>query len=445
MRSKWSAEGVLIRLAVASMEGAWLTLVYVGLQWLVAQPALPLGILDFSATVLVGMFVARRFANLSQTNFATVIAAVAVGAAVIGMWLSGVEPTSPGDFLRTLVLSPSSWVLGLAVLRGAAQADPGSTFSSERVFQLGIPGLVVYWVMASTTAMVHNVTFAGAAFAATLTFVSSGLLAMGLSRLSDLEVDAVDRAAQRRWIVLLVVIVGVVLIIGIPLAGLLGVPVSAAVAGVLGPLAPLLIGLFYLMSIPIFFLLDLLSNLVQALHLSGGLAPLPTHVPQPTNLPPLIEPTTSAAPDLTWVIFVIVGVCLIVLVRLLALLLARPSSIKRNNAVDEVRAAEPITLPALPHLPRLRLAIRRPAPSTAIEAYRLSLIALAAGPNARLDGETPREHASRIVGSNVGRDMGRLAADYQLGEFAAVRLTARETRRALERWRRVVTRARQRR
>ena len=42
MRSRWSAENVLTWLAVASLEGAWLTLAYVLLQWAASQPSLPL-------------------------------------------------------------------------------------------------------------------------------------------------------------------------------------------------------------------------------------------------------------------------------------------------------------------------------------------------------------------------------------------------------------------
>jgi len=48
----------------------------------------------------------------------------------------------------------------------------------------------------------------------------------------------------------------------------------------------------------------------------------------------------------------------------------------------------------------------------------------------------------RVRDADVGRDVRRLATDYQLDVFAGVRLTAAETRRALERWRRIVRQAR---
>ena len=66
MRSRWSAENVLTWLAVTSMEGAWLTLAYVLLQWAASQPSLPLNVLHFSLAVMLGMLVAHVGANLSQ-------------------------------------------------------------------------------------------------------------------------------------------------------------------------------------------------------------------------------------------------------------------------------------------------------------------------------------------------------------------------------------------
>ena len=190
------------------------------------------------------------------------------------------------------------------------------------------------------------------------------------------------------------------------------------------------------MSIPIFALLELLVSLLKP---SG--APIPTlAVPTPNGngQPPPFEMPTGPPPDLTWLLIVLVLVGVFVLLRIVASFLAKPAVNDWAGETLETRASEPITLPSLPARPRLRWPHRQQTPGTASEAYQLSLVALAGGPEARLVGETPSEHAMRIVGTGVGRDVGRLATDYQLGEFAAVRLTTRESRRALERWRRVV-------
>ncbi|HEY5488691.1 MAG TPA: DUF4129 domain-containing protein, partial [Candidatus Limnocylindrales bacterium] len=61
----------------------------------------------------------------------------------------------------------------------------------------------------------------------------------------------------------------------------------------------------------------------------------------------------------------------------------------------------------------------------------------------RAASETPREHATRILGAPFGREMAMLAADYQLGSFGERPLTPVEDRRAVNRWRRVTALARQ--
>ena len=437
MRSRWSAELVLTWLAAATMEGAWLTLANILLQWLKQSSRIDLGIFIFTVAVFVGMVVARSMRQLPQSRYATVITIAVVGMVVIAALLSGAATSDAGAFVRSAVVDPGVWLIGIAVLRGAAHGEPGTGYSTERVFSLGMPALVVFWLAATWSGMLSDDLYATAAFTATLSFVSAGLLSLGLSRLSDLSVDAVDRGARRRWLLLVVGVVGVVLVIGIPLAAVLGLPVAAAVAGVAGPLASVLILIFYVLSIPIFWLLDLIGGVLGP----GHDRPVPTFLqptPLGTNIPPLFERPTGPPPDLTWVLFVLVGVGVLVLLRLVALLLTRPVVDDPAGDADEIRATEPIVLPSLPRIPRPHLPARRAVPHTAIEAYRLSLVTLAAGPNGRLVGETPREHALRVHGSEVGRDVRRLATDYQLQVFAGVRLTANETRRAIERWRRIV-------
>jgi hypothetical protein len=444
MRSRLSAELVLTWLAAATMEGAWLTLANILLQWLKQSTVLSLGIVPFTLAVAAGMIVARSARHLPQARYATVITVAVVIAALIAALLSGVTTSSVGAFVRAAVLDPGVWLLGIAVLRGAAHGEPGTGYSTERVFSLGIPGLIVFWLLATSSGMTANEMFATAAFATTLSFVSAGLLSLGLSRLSDLDVDAIDRGARRRWLLLVTAVVGVVLVIGIPLAAVLGLPATAAIGGVLGPLAQVLIWIFYLLAIPIFFVLDLIAGLFQG----NANRPVPSFLrptPLPTNLPPLIERPTGPPPDLTLVLFALVAVGVLVLLRLVALLMTRP--VVRDGAVnaDEIRAAEPIVLPHLPNIRRPRLPGGRQTPHTAAAAYRMSLVALAGGPDGRMATETPRSHAQRVNISLVGRDIGRLASDYQLSEFAAVHISASETRRALERWRRVVRQARRRR
>ena len=436
MRSKWPAELILIWVATATMEAAWIALVNMSLQWLKHTGRLDLTVVHFFLAVGVGMALARAFRHLSQNRYAAILTAGALGAAVTGAIMSGAPTNDAGAFFRAAVLDPGVWLMGFAVLRGVFQAEPGAGYETERVFSLGIPAMVFFWLLSTASGLVEDKTFALQAFASSLSFVAAGLLALGLGRLKDLDVDAVDRGARRRWLSLVVGIVALVLVIGVPLAAVLGLPVTAVVIGVLGPIAPILFYVFYLLSIPIFWFLNLLVGVINPREV-----PLPSiNVPSPigNGPPPLFEPPKGAPPDLTWLLIALVLVGAFVLLRVVASFLSKPTVNDRAGLAVETRTSEPITLPALPALPRLRLPARRPTPRTASEAYRLSLAALADGPDGRRADETPREHASRVTGTGVGRDVGRLATDYQLDAFAGVRLTATETRRALDRWRRVV-------
>jgi hypothetical protein len=443
MRSRWPAETVVLWLATATLEAAWITLANLIGQWFKHTEHVDLTIVHFFLAVLLGMVLGRTFRNLPQNRYAVILTVGAVGCAMVGAVISGAPTSDVGAFVRTAILDPGAWLMGFAVLRGVFQADPGSGYETERVFTLGIPALVAFWLLATVSGLPDNRDFAVQAFASTLSFISAGLLALGLGRLKDLDVDSVDRGARRRWLLLVGGIVGVVLVVGLPMAAVLGLPVTAVVVGVLGPVAPLLIALFGLMSIPIFWLLDFFAGLLRPREV-----PIPSfNVPSPigSGPPPLFEPPTGPPPDLTWLLIALVLVGAFILLRLVALFLSPPTVSDQKDDEYERRYSEPIVVPSLPSLPHLRLRARRPTPRTAREAYVLSVAALGGGDLGRRSEETPREHASRVVGSDVGRDIGRLAADYQLDVFAGLRITATETRRAIERWRRVVTRSRRRR
>ena len=444
MRSRWPAETLVLWLATATLEAAWITLANLLLQWFKDSERVDLTIIHYFLAVLLGMVLARTFRNLPQNRYALILTTGAVGSAVIGALISGAPANDVGAFVRTAILDPGAWLMGFAVLRGVFQADPGSGYETERVFSLGIPALVVFWILASISGMTDNQAFTIQAFAGTLSFISAGLLALGLGRLKDLDVDSVDRGARRRWVLLVLGIVGVVLVVGVPLAAVLGLPVTSVVLGLMGPVAPLLIGLFGLMSIPIFWLLDLFVGLLNPNGVPIGSINSPPS-PIGNGPPPLFEPPTGPPPDLTWLLIALVLVGAFVLLRIVATFLSKPNVGEGKYDEYERRYSEPIVVPSLPSLPHLRWPGRRPTPRTASQAYVLSLAALGDGELGRWVQETPHEHSLRVLGSDIGRDIGRLATDYQLDVFAGVRLTAAETGRALERWRRVVARARRKR
>ena len=160
MRSKWPAELILIWIATAAMEGAWITLVNISLQWLKNATRVDMGLLDFFVAVATGMILARAFRHLPQNRFALVLTIGAVTAGVIAALLSGAPTNDVGAFFRAAVLDPGVWLIGFAVLRGVMQAEPGAGYETERVFSLGIPALVIFWLLATWSGLVEDAGFA---------------------------------------------------------------------------------------------------------------------------------------------------------------------------------------------------------------------------------------------------------------------------------------------
>ena len=441
MRLTWSVERGLALLAAASLEAAWITLLYVAFQWPTPNHLLHLGIGHLAAGALVGTLLARRIRRWPQRRYTVAVVGTVIIAAMVGAWLAIAPDLRPGAVAQGVLVNPGGWLLGLALLRGTAHADPAAEADvAQRVLDRGMFGLVAFWVVATVSNLVHAQPFAAAAFAATLTFISAGLLSIGLGRLTDLEVDASD-PARSRWLGLLLGVSGLVLLAGIPLAAVLGVPLESALAGIVGPLAPLVVALFTLLAVPAGLLLEALAALLRAL--PHGQHPLPS-VPPPfasaaggqQALP------SGSAPDLTWLAWVaaIAGVALALAV--IAWFVRRPALVEASEPAEEVREAEPIDVSLGLRLPRLRPRWWRRSPRDAIEAYRSALDSLVGQEEARRGGETPREHAARVRPTAIGPSLGRLAADYQLGALAGRSLTDAEQRRALGRWRLITRRAR---
>ncbi len=129
-------------------------------------------------------------------------------------------------------MHPGGILLGLAFLRGTAHA---TRLDDERIaeFALG-PGLAAIaglWVFLTVSGGTAEAWVVGAASSATVTFITAGLLSVGLARLADLRGSGVRGADRRIWDgVLLAVVIGL-LAIALPLAVILGVPLGGALRG----------------------------------------------------------------------------------------------------------------------------------------------------------------------------------------------------------------------
>src|SRR5262245_17983073 len=106
MRSRWPAEQILIWLATATLEAAWITLVNLQLQWLKRTERVDLTIVYYFLAVALGMTLARTFRNLPQNRYALILTAGALGSAIVGAVASGAPTTDVGAFVRTAILDP---------------------------------------------------------------------------------------------------------------------------------------------------------------------------------------------------------------------------------------------------------------------------------------------------------------------------------------------------
>lgn len=429
MRSTWSAESVLAVLAAATVEAAGLTLAYLALSWLSGRVEITVGVPGFAVAVILGMALARRLRRASWRRYLLVLPAAAILAGVVGGWLAERLAGSAGDLLGVLS-NAATWMLGIAVLRGTAHAElDDEAYVVDRVVRVGMPGLALFWIVGAASGLPSDPAYTAAAFGATLTFVSSGLLGLGLGRLRQLRVETIDGDARRRWLVLLLGVTGLVLVVGVPLAALLQVPLATALAGAGGPIAVTLVLAFLVITAPVILALSALAH---------AIGPVDFHL----SLPTIALGRGDGAPpsvDLVTVVVAVFGSLLaaeLVAILIVVAAVLRRRRKRRGAGGPELREAEPLALDL--HLPRLR---RRGGsggePNTAVEAYRLVLELLVGRDEERLHGETPREHAARIRGTEVGRSVGRLAADYQLAALAGRQLNAAEERRAQGRWQRV--------
>jgi Domain of unknown function (DUF4129) len=439
MRSTWSAERVVTFLAIASVEGAWLTLAYLALQQLAGDGQLHLGIVHFAIAVGGGLLLARRLRAATEDGYASALIGIALLVGLAGVWLA--HPVASLSGLGAAIgTTPGGPPLVGGVLGDTTHAElEEEAGDAERFLANGMIGLGAFWVIASAAGMTRDAALSAAAFAATLTFVSAALLSIGLARLAELKVEAVDRAARRRWIAMLFGVSILLLVLGIPLAAILGVPVSTALAGIAGPLGPLLLFVATVLAVPLLFLLSLLWGLLPPL----GHLPLPSPGPSGSGSGAgqlHLVPSPGPGLDLMWLVWIIGIAAAALAVHMLRRLLIRPRADSTAEVRAEVREAEPIGA-LLPHLPRIRFRRPRPfhgTPRTAAEAYRFSVAALEGSDAERRPGETPREHARRIAATDAGQGVGRLAVDYQLVAFAGHPLTSLEERRAVARWRTIV-------
>ena len=241
----------------------------------------------------------------------------------------------------------------------------------------------------------------------------------------------------------LLMVVGIIVVVALPVAALVGLPIAQGVTAVVTNAVLLVVG-------GILGALGALVTLVAAAlgSLLGSIVTTPSALPVASPPPAGPRPTPAPMPG-TGMTFDVVGPLLPVLVLASLLGAAWYLTVRWQGSRDDALAPDRIVERrsimfdlriGLPGVAR-RVSQLRPtgAPSGALEAYpRLLHDWAAPHPLARRLSETPAAHAARLRVDGRG-DLGLelLVADYELAHFGGVRLSAREHGRAVERWRRL--------
>ena len=426
----------------AIAEGAWLAIAYLVLQVLGAHGPILLGPIQFAALAGLGIAISRGalpWSGRGPLAAATVIAA-------LGGWL--VAPQARDAVLlghpdQALAFHAGGFLAGIAVLRGAAHGEAADDdLELSRLLAWGLPGLAVPWLLAQAVGPGGRAAFLEPAFVATLTFVVATLLAIALARLDALgSRSGVDWRNNPAWLLVLLLVVAATIVVGLPLAAALGIPLDAALRGAIGPLWFLVMAAIAVVAIPFGLIATALVYVVRAL--LGPARPLP---PVATSTVHGFNP--ESATGLPSPVFAVIAIAIVVAVLVvLAWQLLPAIGARRATTVGEERG---IVLPGTPFRPSLSLPRFRsrpaapPPPHDAVTAYVAAIGDLGAVPSlARATDETPASHTRRLRTSGRGMTaLDLLAADYALVRYAGRPISRAEDRRGLERWRRIRAQAR---
>jgi hypothetical protein len=434
MRSSWPVRFLLPTVQVLA-EGGWLAVVYAALQAM--SGALPrIGPLELALLAWMGLAWARRAKWHGAAAEAIGLPALMLVGGAIG-WLLAPEVRSQlvnGQFVDALGTHPAGWIGAIAVWRGEVhRTTDDDDLMAGQLLRWAIPGLALPWLIGhQLTAGGAEIAFTSAAFMGTVVFIGSAFTAMGLARLEAVRIaTGADWRMHGSWLVLVLGVALAVTAIAIPAGALLGVPASALLAVLIGPLRIIFL-LLLLISTPVIVIIASLTELIGGFLLPDGLRFPNINLQAPFSIDP--GQVVSDAP--TVIVFSIVILLAIIELAFLALVLYLRWQERRQYrfaAVDpfeerSIVIPPPDVAPAATPARRIR---PRSEPADPTGAYLAALEILERdGRWSRLPTETPAAHAERAATEGLqGTPLGRLAAAYQLVRYGDRRLGAREAGR----------------
>jgi len=418
-------------------EGGWIAVVYAAVQAVSDQPP-HIGPIELAMLAGIGMAWARRTRWRGPGAEAIGLPLLALVGGALGWFLDPHvrDALVGGNLNAALGMHISGWLAALAVIRGDTHADTDDdSLLQESLLRWAIPGLALPWLIGQAVApATARPLFTDAAFIGTMVFAGSGFAALGLARLEAVRVaTGSDWRRNRTWLATLGVVAAAVMLIGIPTASLLGVPLRAVVAMVYGPIRVLVIAFLVLMT-PV---LLLAAAVAEALH---------KIIPQGIQLPTITLPDFSKIPETpanvapTVIFYALVGILLLFeLIVVAAIMYLRWQERRRllralAQGFEErsIVIPDPAELASAPPAPPSRPRRRPPPFDDPAGAYLAALAALASdGRWPRRPDETPAAHARRTRAEGLAESsFPRLAAAYQLVRYAGRTLPSPEAGRA---------------
>ncbi len=422
-RTRPAAGDLVVPALDAVVEGAWIALVYASIQVGLAHGPAVLGTLAFVVAAGAGVTWARAARGRAAGPWAGVLLAIAFGAAG---WLadpavrdalagaftgaaSGAEGTRSLE--AAVTTNAAGWLLGLAVLRGATHGERAR--DEEKVGRLlgRILLLAIPWAIGLAFGQAARPVFVAQALVSTVLFAGAGLLAVGLGRLETLGSAAgVDWRANRAWVAVAVLVVGLVLVVAVPAAFLVGATPGALLDAAWIPLGTIAGALGVVLAAVATPILAGVEGLISIL-------PTPAPTPVPSVVASMVPDGGVVSPvegdprfglTLTILALVAIAVAVVFVVSRVRAGTTRRGPRVGDGVPEEERSIEVPRLAG--RLPSLRIPLRRREPATAPAAYLALLEDLAGDPVlARRPAESPRAHAARLTGRGGGR-VARLAA-----------------------------------
>jgi uncharacterized membrane protein YidH (DUF202 family) len=409
---------------VVVAEAAWISVIAGLLQEFALRDAV-LGMPQLAAFVALGIVVARVAGPRLGSRWPAVAFALVAGSGAIG-WIAdpGARAALGEGIGPALAAHPGGWLAGLAILRGFAHARiPLAEDTVANLLVIGIPGLALAASLGGLIGEPYRTRFLADSLGAAIVYVGAAVLALALTRLDAIGLDAgFDWRRNPPWLIATIGMLVVATVITVVVSVALGPMLILGLATGFDRVARRVLG----------FVVAVSAILIIIIRLFGS---------TPTTTPPVRPGFGSDAPASTAEQLMTIGLGgLLLLLIILGIIVLIAVWMRRaplpEGVVGETRTIDPSEEGLSPRRRRSRFA-RRPAPTTAVEAYVALVEDLERHADVRRDpAETPAAHAARLrAGQRSGLSLDLLAADYALARYGDVALPAHEDRRAVGRWR----------